>query len=58
MVVAVFSLLEVVHSLSLSTCCAFTQLILIIIKSVVFIIFVYACVFKNVNKLDSGTRVH
>ena len=43
----------------LSTCCAFTHLILIIISQpVVFITFVYACVFKNVNKLDSGMRVH
>ena len=23
-----------------------------------FIVFVYACVFKNVNKLESGMRVH
>ena len=55
MFAAACSLLEV---LSLSTCCAFTHLILIILESVVFIILVYACVFKNVNKLESSTRVH
>ena len=56
MFVAACNLLEVVHSLS--TCHALTHLTLIICKLVVFIIFVYACVFKNVNKLDSGMRVH
>ena len=51
--------LEMYIVLLLSTCCAFTHLILIIIwKSVMFIAFVYACVFENINKLDSGTRVH
>ena len=45
--------------LSLSTCCAFTHLILIIIqKSVMFIAFVYAYVFENFNKLDSGMRAY
>ena len=57
-VVMACNLLEVYIVLSLSTCCAFTHLILIICKSVMFITFVYACVFENVNKLDSGTRVH
>ena len=36
----------------------FTYLILIISWSVVFIVFLYACVFKNVNKLESSTRAH
>ena len=52
------NLLEMYIVLLLSTCCAFTCLILIIRKSVMFIAFVYACVSENINKLDSGTRVH
>ena len=58
MFVMACNLLEVYIVLSLSTCCVFTHLILIIHKSVMFITFVYVCVFKNVNKLDSGTRAH
>ena len=56
MFVVACNLLDVYEVLLLSTCCAFTQLILIIHKSVMFIVFVYACVFENVNKLDSSTR--
>ena len=58
MFVVACNLLEVYIVLSLSTCCAFTCLILIICKSVMFITFVDVCVFKNVNKLDSGMKVH
>ena len=58
MFVMACNLLEVYIILSLSTCCVFTHLILIIQKSVMFITFVYACVFENVNKLDSGMRAH
>ena len=58
MFVMACNLLEVSIVLSLSTCCAFTHLTLIIWKSVMFIAFVYACVFENVNKLDSGMRAH
>ena len=59
MFVTACSLPEMYIVLSLSTCCAFTHLILIIIqKSVMFIAFVYACVFENITKLDSGMRVH
>ena len=52
------NLLEMYIVLSLSTCCVFTHLILIIWKSVMFIAFVYVCVFENINKLNSGTRAH
>ena len=58
MFVMACNLLEVYIVLSLPTCCAFTHLILIIQKSVMFIAFVYACIFKNVNKLDSGMRMY
>ena len=59
MFVMVCSLSEMYIVLSLSTCSAFTHLILIIIqKSVMFIAFVHAYVFENINKLDSGTRAH
>ena len=51
-------LLKVYIFLSLSTCCVFTHLILIICKFVIFITLVYACVFKNVNKLDTSMRAH
>ena len=57
MFVTACSLSEIYIVLSLSTCCEFTHLILIIIrKSVMFIAFVNACVFENINKLDSGMR--
>ena len=58
MFVMACNLLEVYIFLLLSTCCVFTHHILIIHESVMFITFVYACVFKNINKLDSGMRVH
>ena len=58
MFVMACNFLEVYMVLSLSTCCAFTHLTLIIHKYVMFITFLYACVFENVNKLGSGMRVH
>ena len=58
MFVMACNLLEVYIVLSLSTCCAFTYLILIIQKSVMFIAFVYVCVLENVNKWDTSVRVH
>ena len=59
MFVMACSLSEMFIVLSLSTCCAFTCLILIIIqKSVMFFAFVYAFIFENINKLDSSMRAH
>ena len=58
MFVMACNLLEAYIVLSLSTCCAFTHLILIIHKFAMFITFVYACVFKNGNKLDFSMRAH
>ena len=48
-----------IQFLSLSNCCVFSCLILVIIqKSVMLIAFDYACIFENINKLDSIMTAH